>query len=50
MDAQIWAGLVCPDLREGSLGPGARALGAAALPLTAHFGLPDAPRGPLPAA
>lgn len=50
MDAQIWAGLVRPDLREGSLGPGARALGAAALPLTAHFGLPDAPRGPLPAA
>lgn len=32
-----WAGLVVPDLREGSIGPDARALGAASLPLSSRF-------------
>jgi predicted NBD/HSP70 family sugar kinase len=37
LQAQDLAGLSLPDIREGSLGSDARALGAAALPLTDRF-------------
>ena len=38
------SGLVDPDIREGTIGPHARALGAASLPLSRRFmiSLPDA--------
>ena len=32
-----WAGLIQPDVREGSIGPDARSLGAASLPLSQRF-------------
>lgn len=37
LDQLNWAGLIRPDLREGSIGPDARSLGAASLPLSERF-------------
>lgn len=37
LDAYDFAGIQRPELREGTIGPNARSLGAASLPLSEHF-------------
>jgi len=37
MEKMDWAGLVVPDLHEGTVGPDARSIGAASLPLSSGF-------------